>query len=257
MAQKKVARLPRSTPEEIERDDLAKAQQAAVIEELARTRSRLVPGQFGDLDAALGRTSGYLNEVFGGQATLQLHRLFAGLHYMGESPADFFERLHPRESIPSSPIGLLLTYKEAGRRPSIISCREQLLAWADSVEVSEDGKEFPQSPDDLMDLVRRDFDMATRLADAGVGAFIHLSNDTLAKNSVAAVAKWLSVLASIARIKGDRNTSAEIFDVAFRLEGVVTDLACRAFVFRNAAYLLSDFGDLREAERFARKSVDL
>lgn len=257
MPKKKASRLPRETPEQKARFGRVREHETSLLEEFFETRARLGRKRYVELDAALGRTSGYLNDVGKGRAVLELDRFLCALDFLGDSPPEFFERLYPRDPIPKAPIGLLLRYREPGPARSRVPCTKELLAWGRELRLDEKGPVFRPDPEELLKLVRRDFDAAERLAIAGIESFLKLSDGTIARCSAVPIIKWLAILASVVRVRGDRNTAAEIFDLAFRIESQIEDLACRAFVLRNAAYLLGDWGYLSEAKSFALKSIDL
>jgi tetratricopeptide (TPR) repeat protein len=69
--------------------------------------------------------------------------------------------------------------------------------------------------------------------------------------------RWIANLAYMQRIRGRHPVAAELFDVAMQLAEQVGDKAGLALVYRNACYLLSDWGCFDEAGDFAERAIAL
>ena len=234
----------------------ASRDRARILKALSSIRAERARGRFVALDEAMGRTSGYLSEVFRGNEKLSLERLMQLIALLGEEASSFFHRCLPRPQRPSPPLGRLpyLGSLEARRKPP--AWRDRLLDWGQTFVVSAEGRAFDHDPEELLALRQRDFDRAERLGIHALECFLALSESSLATRSAVPMAKWLSVLGILLRARGDRPMAGELFDLAFRIEARVGDHACRSFLYRNACYLLTDWGQFEEAADFAQRSID-
>ena len=246
---------PSTEPDLQDLDELCQADEKRLIGALMELRARVAHGRFGEIDRALGLKPGWLGRVFRGEKTISHRRLIRLIRVLEEEPGRFFARVFPSRHDRAAPIGLLPRLIERPARVEAPAWRDRVLEWGRSVEITDKGQKFDHDPKDLLQLRQEDFKAAERVGIAAVECFVGLSRDSLDRKSVVPMAKWLTIVATILRSLGDRFTAAEIFDLAFVLERSIADEDCLAFVYRNACYLLCDWGELEEAEHFARQAI--
>ena len=254
---RRTTQLPLETAEQVERHTRVEGHIKRLLEKFRELRSTRGRGRFGDLDRALGRASGYVSDVFAGNERLGLERFFAGLDYLETSPSEFFHKGFNPPKIPGSPEGWLLDLEEPRPGPNSVSGGARLARWARGVRVLENGSSFIGDPEELRNHANRDFEGAVQWAVANLEAFFLSEPTGVDPGTAPDLTRWLTILAHLVRVRDDRNLASELFDAAFRIEEQIGDIAIRSFIYRLAAYLLSDFGRLAEAEEFAIRAVRL
>ena len=257
MSSKKSRTDPASAPASQDIDQLCKADQKQLIDALATLRARAAPGRFGEIDRLLGLKPGWLGRVFRGEKTLSHPRLLLLIRLLGDRPSRFFARVFPTHYDPTAPIGLLPRLVERQSRVEPPAWRNRLLEWSRTLKISRNGKRFDFDPADLIALRLRDSSAAEGFGIFNLEYFLTFSQGTLATSSAVPLAKWLTCLAFILRVRGDRSTAAELCDVALQIEARVDDSDCRSFILRNACYVASDLGCLDEAADFAHQAIRL
>ena len=240
-----------------ELQELCKADQERLIDALVALRAQVATGRFGEIDRQLGLKPGWLGRVFRGEKTLSHPRLLRLIRILGEEPGRFFARVFPNGYDRPAPIGLLPRLIQRPARIQPPAWRDRLLEWGQSVTITDRGQSFDHDPEDLLKLRQEDFDAAERVGIAAIEYHVGLSEGSLARGSAVPFTTWLTILATILKSCGDRFSAADLFDLAFRIEGQIGDDRNQSFILRNASYLLSDWGYLEEAEEFSRLAIDL
>ncbi|MEM1204938.1 MAG: hypothetical protein AAGN66_17035 [Acidobacteriota bacterium] len=212
--------------------------------------------QRGTIDGALGHAPGYLSRVLSGNAQLTCARLFEILAVVGEEPADFFARTFPLLEPPTA-VGFLPTRKEASKRSSRLPIRDRLLTWGRHASVAADGGVFDGDPAHLTRTILRNQDEAYALAVSWLEPVTESAPTAMEPESASRLCEVLVILGEVLRRRGDRNTAADILDLAFRFERPLGRPALRALVYRTGVYLLSDLGDLDSALMFAERAERL
>ena len=245
--------LPDGTPQERQRKTRADRGVRRVLEELGEVRRTHGRGRLGDLDRALGRKPGFLSSAIKEQERLSLDRLLAALDFLGVAHHSFFERAFPWPRLPSSPTGYLPQLSPKRRR----SETSALVDWFSRLRIDPLATTSLQDPGFLEETSRVDPSAAIRAARATVESLLALRPSSLSPQASQDLCRIVTLLGSLQRMRGELGAACDHLDFAFRVEARLGDAALRSLVFRSAAYLLSDLGDLEEAERFARSAVEL
>lgn len=214
-------------------------------------------GRFGELDRALGRQPGFLNQVFKGRERLSPERLLGSLDFLETAPSDFFSQAFPSDPIPAAPVGFLPRCKERVRTQSRISFGRALLSWGSALEIGEGGAEFNPDISALLKIINIDSNAAFKLATAAIEGLLAIRPAQIAPTAAERLCRVLAPLADTLRHRADRNSACDLLDLAFQVELNLQDFGLRSYLLRTGSYLLSDLALSEEAEWFARDSVTL
>lgn len=212
-------------------------------------RDQRALGHFIELEEAVGLRTGSISRFLRGDRDLPVGKVVKIIRALREDPGLFFSRVYSALDRRPGLCGLLLL--SAGEE----GCKERpgwldpLLGWGGSVVLSPEGRVFDFDHSRLLDLRRWDFAAAERVGIAAIEYFMTAADGTLATASAAPFARWISTVALILRVRGQRAAAAHLFDLAFAIEVELGDPACRSFIARNACYLLGDWGHFSEACR--------
>ncbi|MEM9596095.1 MAG: helix-turn-helix domain-containing protein [Acidobacteriota bacterium] len=250
-------KIPMDTEEQRRRSDRVRLHLGQLWTALARARAWTHRRRFQTLDRSLGREAGYLAAVFQGTQSMTAERLLAAIDLMGFAPSDFFAFAFPESRLPPSAVGFLPTCRERRRRSHLLPRRRELLEWGRTLRVAEGARGFTAETGLLKDMVTRNPKRAFELAKRWLRPLLDSKPDRIRPNGADTLCRILDPLSYLLRLRGDRNTAAEIGDLAFRLEAQLDRPVLRGLLFRTSTYLLNDLGYPKEAAMFARRAATL
>lgn len=240
-------------------DRLCEEDEANLKERIARLREIRAYGHYTALDELVGVYRGEIARFLGGNRVLNHEQLNRLIRFLTGEPL----KLEARAEQPvchsfattDSYSGLLPRLVGRPQEKDLPSWFELLRSWAETATVRNDGSHFEPDPNDLIALRLKDLDAAERFAIGSLEHFLYFSDGTISAGSAPSFARWLVVLGSMLRAKGQRPMAAKLFDVSISLEEAMSDAACGSFILRNACYLLSDSGHLDLAAECAERAV--
>lgn len=213
---------------------------------------------FAQFDEMTGYSPGHTAHLLAGRKQLRLRNLRKVLAMLGKDPGWFFRRYNP-PGVPRPEIGFLPAHKKPTRHPPHLTFCDQLSEWCGSVSIDDTGgDDLPLlEPSSLQRLLGRDLVAAHQLGSSWLQASLAFRPISLSTGGAERLVRVMTILGHTLRIKGDRNSAADLLDCAFVVEANLDDLSLRALTFRTGAYLLSDLGHLDDAGWFAEQATAL
>lgn len=216
-------------------------------------RDRFGKNRLVKIDNGMGRRKGYSADFIRGRDTITLDRLLAFAAMMDRTLQDLIEEFGSFPRIPPGPQpGYFRAF--AFSRSKIYS---KLAAWALQMEIGKDGFYSSFDHEALISKAQEDPQQAISIAEKHVEMLLEIAPVQVNPESTKSLCWVLGILASLYRTKGDLRRSLELLEIAFSIEANLEEFTTRAFLFRDAAYLLSHLGHFREAERCAKSAIDL
>lgn len=235
----------------------AEAKMAAVRQQVGRLRERYAKGHFAELDACFGRAGGFLRAIIEDREKLTVSRLLLLLELFGLDLTHFAQRLEGAYRIPRSPRGYLARFEEARDSRLDIEYWSDLETWLSQVEPRKDGDEFRLDTTMILDTAEVDEALALDTAEDLLTCLVRLRPSALDPATFERLVWLLGIIGNFYRKRGSLNTAIHFADRAFELESQLDDLGTRSYLFRNAAYLLCDLGEVLEAVHFAAQAVEI
>lgn len=220
---------------------------------LEKERERFGYRRYTEIDQDLGRSPGFLAHVFNELASLTVERLLGLLALLGRPLSVLVEPL--RERVPSSPRpGYVLTF--TGKRSGSRAFRK-LRARLDEIQVEPSGGTIAFDIQLLLRRANQDLSKGRTLVQKHLDLLMDLDPTSLTADSVESVCSLLSFSSYLYRSSGDYDRAAEWLELAFGLEARLDRPTTRALLYRDCAYLLSELGQIIEAETCASRAVQL
>ena len=245
-------------------DSIARAKEEAAEMErrllawLDRLRQQGAAGKLLRLDQLLGRPAGgHLTKVIAGEKEIYLGRFLFAVALLRGKWRDLLASLELPEPIPEAPPdGYLWRFREPRKSLDQLDYLGTLTKWLGTVHVDDEaGQDIALDIELVRSTMNENRNAAHDSADALLRAVIAARPERITRATAHRLLHLLGLLADLYRLAGLRTLALVLFERAFAFERRARDLAGRSYLYRTAAYLFSDLGELDEGYLFADRAV--